>query len=138
MRPDKLAGRLRSTHETARVEISETVSRLLYRSRLAKVTWEAFSDVSLILSSIRHVGRDVHQSGNRWIRAGFSDYGSAIAMRNKNAWSILLSQDALRRSHIFFKGCLRFLDDADSEAIFDKNVVNALPARTIRPGTVKI
>jgi hypothetical protein len=118
------------------VEISETVSRRLYRGRLAEVTWEAFSDVSLILSSIWHVGRDVYQSNNRWIRAGFSDYGSAITMRDKNAWSILLSQDALRRSHIFFKGGLRFLDDADGEAVFDKNVVNAFPARTIRPGTV--
>src|SRR6266478_4136342 len=32
------------------VEVSETVCRLLYRSRLAEVTWESFSIVSLILS----------------------------------------------------------------------------------------
>ncbi len=42
------------------VKVNETVSRLLYRSRLAEVTWETLSVVSLILSSIRHVGRDVH------------------------------------------------------------------------------
>jgi hypothetical protein len=34
------------------------------------------------------------------------------------------------------EGCLRLLDDADVEAIFDKNVVNTLPAGTICPGTV--
>src|SRR5438132_11141332 len=41
------------------VEVSETVSRLLYRSRLAEVTGEALSVVRLILSRIWHVGRDV-------------------------------------------------------------------------------
>src|SRR6266436_4111337 len=41
------------------VEISETVCRLLYRSRFAEVTWETFSVVSLILARIWHVGRDV-------------------------------------------------------------------------------
>src|SRR6266478_9540803 len=41
------------------VEVSETVCRLFYRSRLAQVTWEAFSVVSLVLSIIWHVGRDV-------------------------------------------------------------------------------
>jgi hypothetical protein len=115
---------------------SETVSRLLYRSRLAEVTWESFSVVSLTFSGIWHVGRDVHQSGNRWIRPGFSNYGSPITMSDKNALSILLSEDALRGSHIFFKGRLRLLDDADVVAILDKNVVNAFPARTICPGTV--
>jgi hypothetical protein len=58
------------------VEISETVSRLLDCSRLREVTRESFSIVSLTFSRIWHVGRDVHQSGNRWIRPGFSDYGS--------------------------------------------------------------
>ena len=42
------------------VKVSETVSRLLYRSRLAEVTWETLSVVNLILSSIWHVGSDVH------------------------------------------------------------------------------
>ena len=37
------------------VEVSETVCRLLYRARLAEITWEAFSVVRLILSSVRHV-----------------------------------------------------------------------------------
>src|SRR6266550_522433 len=75
------------------VEVSETVCRLLYRGRLAEVTWEALSVVSLILSSIRHVGRDVHQSGNRWIRSGFSNYRSPITVSDKNARSILLRED---------------------------------------------
>ena len=57
-------------------------------------------------------------------------------MSDKNTRSILLSKDALRGSHIFFKGRLRFLDDADVVAILDKNVVNAFPAGTICPGTV--
>jgi hypothetical protein len=57
-------------------------------------------------------------------------------MSHKNARSILLSKDAFRSSHIFFEGCLRLLDDADVIAIFDKNVVNAFPARDIRPGAV--
>src|SRR5207302_325983 len=42
-----------------RVEISETVCRLLYCARLAEVAWEALSVVSLVLTSIWHVGRDV-------------------------------------------------------------------------------
>ena len=118
------------------VEVSETVCRLLYRSRLAEVTWEALSVVSLILSSIWHVGRDVDQAGNRWIRPRFSNYGSPIAVSDKNARSILLSKDALRSGDIFLEGRLRLLNDADVEAILDKNVVNALPAGTICPGTV--
>jgi hypothetical protein len=46
------------------IEVSETVCGLLYRSRLAEVTWESLSIVSLILSCIRHVGRDIDQPGN--------------------------------------------------------------------------
>src|SRR6267143_701285 len=66
------------------VEVSETVCRLLYRTRLAEVTWEALSVVRLVLSSVWHVGRDVHQTGDCWIRARFRDYGSAIAMSDEN------------------------------------------------------
>src|SRR5713101_8114517 len=62
------------------VEVSETVWSFLYRGRLAEVTWEALSVVSLVLSSVWHVGRDVHQTGNRWIRPRFGDYGSPVAM----------------------------------------------------------
>src|SRR6202030_2923963 len=54
------------------VEVSETVCCLLYRRRFAEVTWEALSGVGLTLSGIWHVGRDIHQSGNRWMRSGFS------------------------------------------------------------------
>jgi hypothetical protein len=87
------------------------------RSRFAEVTWEALSVVSLILSGIWHMGRDIHQSGNRWIRPGFSNYASPITVTDKNARSILLSEDSLRDSHIVFKGRLRLLDDADVVAI---------------------
>ena len=118
------------------IKVSETVCSLLYRSRLAEVTWESFSIVSLILSCIWHVGRDIDQSGNRWIRPGFSNYGSPIAVSDKNARSILLSKDPLGRGDIFFKGRLRLLDDADIVTILNKNVVNAFPAGTICPGTV--
>src|SRR6266478_6603681 len=45
-------------------EVRETVCRLLYRTRLAEVTWEALSVVRLVLSSVWHVGRDVHQTGD--------------------------------------------------------------------------
>src|SRR4030095_9909604 len=103
------------------VNVSETVNRFLYRSRLAEVTWESFSVVSLTLSGIWHVGRDVDQSGNRWIRPGFSNYGSPITMSDKNARSILLSNDALRSGDVFLEGRLRLLDDADVVAILDKN-----------------
>jgi hypothetical protein len=71
------------------IEVSKTVCCLLYRTRLAEVTREALSVASLTLSSIWHVGRDVHQSGNPWMRPGFSNYGSPIAMSDKNARSIL-------------------------------------------------
>src|SRR5437867_5392335 len=110
------------------VKVGETVSRLLYRSRLAEVTWKTLSDVSLILASIWHVGSDVHQSGDRWIRPRFGNYRSPVAVSDKNAWSILLSQDALRSGDIFLERRLRLLNDADVVAIFDQNVVNAPPA----------
>src|SRR5438445_8681560 len=42
-----------------RVEVSETICRLRYRIRLAEVAWEALSDVSFILSSIRHVPKSL-------------------------------------------------------------------------------
>src|SRR4029077_2658424 len=118
------------------VEVSETVCRLFYRSRLAEVTRESLSVVSLVLARIRHVGRAVYQSGHRWIRSGFGDDGAAITVSHQNAWSILHSEDALRRRHIFFKRCLRFLNDADVISILDENVVNAFPAGTICPGAV--
>jgi len=57
-------------------------------------------------------------------------------MSDKNARSILLSNDALRSGDIFFKGRLRLLDNADVVAILEKNVVNALPARTLCPGAM--
>src|ERR1700730_13060500 len=118
------------------VEIGETVGCLLYRSRLAELTWETLSVVCLILSSVWHVGRDIYQSGNWWIRSGFSNYGVSITVSDKNARSTLLSEDAFCGSHIFFKGCLRLLDDANVVTILDENVVNTLPARTICPGAV--
>src|SRR5882762_787660 len=109
------------------VEVSETVCRLLYRTRLAEITWEALSVVGLIFSHIWHVGRDVDQSGNRWIRSRFGDYGAAITVSHKNAWSILQREDALRRRHIFFERRLRLLDDTYLVTILGKNVVNAFP-----------
>src|SRR5205823_11447326 len=118
------------------VEVSETVCRFLYRSRLAEVTWEALSIVGLILSRIRHVSRDIDQCGNRWIRSRFGNDGAAITVSHKNAWSILQSEDALRRRHIFFEGRLRLLNDTYLVTILDQNVVNAFPTCTICPGTV--
>jgi hypothetical protein len=46
------------------IEVSETVRRL-YRARLAEITRKAFSVVRLILSTVWHVGCNVHQTGNR-------------------------------------------------------------------------
>src|SRR6476660_527159 len=109
------------------VEISEAVCRLFYRTRLAEVTWEALSVVGLILSRIWHVGRDVYQSGHRWIRSRFGDDRAAITVSHQTAWSILQSVDALRRRHTFLERCLRLLDDTYLVTILDQNVVNAFP-----------
>jgi hypothetical protein len=57
-------------------------------------------------------------------------------VRDQNARSTLLSKDALRGGHIFFKGRLRLLDDAYVIATLDKNVENAFPARTICPSAM--
>ena len=73
------------------VEVSETVCGLLYRTRLTEVAWESFSVVSFILPSVWHVGSDVDQTDNRWIRPGFGNDRSAITMSHENTWSILLS-----------------------------------------------
>src|ERR1700735_3920676 len=118
------------------IEVREAICRLLYRTRLAEVTREALSVVRFVLSSVRHVRCNIHQSGNRWIRARFCDYGSPIAVRDKDARSVLQCEDTLHSSHIILEGRLRLLDDADVEAILDKDVVDAPPAGTVRPGAV--
>src|SRR5258708_28612281 len=118
------------------VEVRETVRCLLYCTRLAEVAWEALAVVRLVLSSVGHVGSHVHQSGDRRICARFRAYGSPIAVRDKNARSVLKSKGAFGGSHIVFKRSFRFLDDADVVAILDQDVVNTLPAGAIRPGTV--
>ena len=46
------------------IQVSEAVYRLLYSTRLAEVAWEALSVVRLVLPSVRHVGRDVHQTSD--------------------------------------------------------------------------
>src|SRR5258708_36790284 len=122
--------------ELGGIEVREPLCRLLYRIGPAEATREALSVVRFVLSSVRHVRCDVHQSGNRWIRARFRNYGSPIAVRNKDARSVLQREDALHSGHIILEGRLRLLDDADVEAAPDKVVVNAPPARTIHPGTV--
>src|SRR5580700_7155097 len=120
----------------SRIDIRETVRSFLYGARFGQVAWETLSVVSLVLSSIRHVRRDVHQADHRWIRAGFCNYGSPIAVRDKNARSILQGEHTLRRSHIILERRLRLLNDADFVAILYKNFVNAFPPRAIRPGSV--
>jgi len=83
--------------------VIETVCCLLYRSRLAEVTWEALSGASLALSGIWHVGSDVDQTGDGWIRPRFGNDGSPVAVSDKYAPSILLSEGALRSGHIFLE-----------------------------------
>ncbi len=46
------------------VEVSETVHRLPYRTRLAEVAWEALAVVRLVLSRVGHVRRDVYKTGD--------------------------------------------------------------------------
>jgi hypothetical protein len=104
------SGYLRSHHESgplsrhvgcevlmklSRIEVGETICGVLYCTRLAEVAWEALAVVRLVLSSVWHVGRDIHQTSDGQARTGFGDYGSPIATTDKNAWSILLSKDAL-------------------------------------------
>src|ERR1043166_5220261 len=85
------------------VEVGETISRLLYRSRLAQVARESLSVFSLALAGIRHVRRDIDQTDNRWMRPRFSDDRSSITVGDKNARSILLSKNALRGGDVFLK-----------------------------------
>ena len=93
------------------IKVSETVRRLPYSSRLAEVTWEALSVVSLVLSGIWHVSSDVHQTGDRWTRPRFSNYCSSVAVSNKNARSILKSNGTLGSGDILFEGCLGILHE---------------------------
>src|SRR5436190_23902864 len=107
--------------------MSEACRRLLYRGTFTKITWDPLSNVGLMLSRVRHVGRDVYQTNDRWICSRFGDDGAAITVSHKNAWPILQSEDALRRRHIFFEGRLRLLNDTYLVTILDQNVVNAFP-----------
>ena len=103
---------------------------------VAEVTRKALSIVRFILSNVWHVRCNIYQSGNGWICARLRDYSSPIAVCDKDARSVLLRQDAFHGGHVILEGCLRLLDDADFEAASDKPVVNASPARPVRPGTV--
>src|SRR5580700_9982452 len=120
----------------SRIDIRETVRSFLYGARFGEVARETLSVVSLILSSIWHVRRDVHQSDNSSICASFRNYGSAVAVSDKNARSILQGKHTLRRSHIILERRLRLLNEADVVAILYKNFVNAFPPRSICPGSV--
>src|SRR6204780_1136647 len=119
-----------------RVDIGEAVRRFLYGARLGEVAREALSVVRLVLSSVWHVRRDEHQSDNSWIRASFRNYGSAVAVSDKNARAFLQRKDALRGGDIFSERRFRLLHEADDVAVLHKDVVNAFPARTICPGAV--
>jgi hypothetical protein len=55
-------------------------------------------------------------------------------MGDEDARTILQGKHALGSGDIFLKGRLRFLHDADVEAVLDQDVVNALPAGTVCPG----
>src|ERR1700730_1040888 len=118
------------------IQVSEAVWRLLYRTRLAEVAREALPIVRLVLSSVWHVGCDVHQSDNGWIHPSFGNYGSPIAVSDKNARSVLKSEGPFGGSQFVVKRPLRLMNDADVVAILHKNVVNALPAGTICPSTM--
>src|SRR4029077_8975481 len=118
------------------IEVRETVSGLLYCAGFTEVTGKALTVICFILSSVWHVSRDIHQSHNGGICAGFSNYGATIAVSHQNARSILKSESALGGGHIIFEGCLRLLDDADVVAVLDQNVVDTFPPRTIGPGAV--
>jgi hypothetical protein len=96
------------------MEDSLQVSRSPGQRPAAEVTWEALSVASFTLACIWHVGRDVHQTGNSWIRPGFGNYGSPIAVTDKKAPSILEGKNALRRDIIL--GLPTFIGD-DIEAL---------------------
>src|SRR6266404_5640826 len=118
------------------VEICETIRSLLYCTRFAEVTGEALSVVRLILSSIWHVSCDVHQTGNGRIRSSLGNYGSPVAVSDKNARSILQSKDPLGGSHVFFERGFRLLDDADLVTVLSQNVGDAFPPRAICPSAM--
>jgi hypothetical protein len=83
------------------------------------------------------MGRDVYQPRHGWIVAGFGYDRSTIAVsRNKNAHSVLLSENAPGCCHIVFERCLRLLHDADVVSVPDQNVVGAFPPRAVGPGAV--
>src|SRR5580704_10613266 len=119
-----------------RVDVCETVRCFLYGARLGQIARKAISVLGLFLTGIRHVGRDIHQADDRWIVARFGNDGSSIAMGDKNAWSILQSEDTFGGGNIVFKGRFGLLNDAYLETVFDKDVVNAFPAGTICPSSM--
>src|ERR1700683_328918 len=119
-----------------RVQVSKAVGCYLYRVGLTEVARKALAIVSLVLSGVRHVGRDIYESGDGCTRACFGNYRSPVAMSDKNARSILKREGALSGSHIVLKGCLWLLANANVLAILHEDVVNTLPARTICPRAV--
>src|SRR6202007_3171219 len=99
--------------ELGGIEVRETICCLLYRTRLAEVTREALSVVRFVLSSVWHVRCNVHQSHNRWICARLRNYGSTIAVRDKDARSVLQCENTLHGGHIVLEGRRRVLDAPD-------------------------
>jgi hypothetical protein len=74
------------------------------------------------------VGRDINQCHDLRIVRGFSDYSSAVAVSDNDAWSVLLSDHAFRRGYVFFERRFWLLNDANIVAILDENIVNSFPA----------
>jgi hypothetical protein len=119
--------------ELCRVDIGETVRRLLYCGRVGQVAWKTLSVFRLFLSGIRHMSGNIDQADNGRVVSRFGDYRTSVAVSNKDAGSFLPGKHAFGGRHVIFKGCFGFLNNAYVETMLNKDVINALPARTIGP-----
>jgi hypothetical protein len=96
----------------------------------------AFTVGSLTLACIGHVGRNVDQADDMRVRAGLRDDRATVAMADKDAGAILLSEHTFGCHNIIRERREWFLNQSDFIAILNKDLVNRFPARPIDPGAM--
>src|SRR5208282_6810227 len=123
--------------EVGWVEIGEAIGGLLNGSLcFGEHTGGFLTQGALVLPDVRSVRGNIDKADDMRINAGLGDDGAAVAMADKDAWTWLEIENALRRSDVRLKRSFRFLHHGHAVAILDQDVVNGSPAGAVNPCAV--